>query len=130
MNADLMQLWPRSRFSIFKWAFLLLLFGYGEGVFAEEGSEIYKRSCAVCHADGVLGMPDAPKLGARNDPKFSADWYRRLFAGREALLNSVLIGKGAMPPKGGDASLSDVQAEAALDYMLLQIESLQQKTVE
>lgn len=100
-----------------------LLIGWGDTAVASEGGKIYKQSCAVCHADGVPGTPEAPKVGSRNDPKFAADWYRRLFAGREALLHSVLNGKGAMPPKGGDASLSDTQAEAALDYMLSQIES-------
>ena len=106
-----------------KWALVFLLAGWGSIAFAGVGSEIYKQSCAVCHADGVPGMPDAPKLGSLKVPKFAADWYRRLFAGRTALLNSVLNGKGAMPPKGGDASLSDRQAEAALDYMLSEIEA-------
>lgn len=31
---------------------------------------------------------------------------------------SVLRGKGAMPPKGGNASLSRAEAYLALDYML------------
>ena len=90
---------------------------------ASEGGEIYKRSCAVCHSAGTSGTPDAPKVGRLTDPKFGAEWYRRLFAGRISLLHSVLNGKGAMPPKGGDASLSDAQAEAALDYMLSEIET-------
>ena len=105
-----------------KWALYFLLVGWGATASATEGGEIYKRSCAVCHAEGVPGTPDAPKLGPLNDPKFAAEWYRRLFAGRAALLDSVLNGKGAMPPKGGDASLSDTQAEAALGYMLSEIE--------
>ena len=62
-------------------------------------------------------MPDAPKLGK------NADWKSRLLVGRQRLLRSVLNGHGAMPPKGGDASLSDAQAEAALDYMLSMISS-------
>ncbi|MDO8414192.1 MAG: c-type cytochrome [Gallionellaceae bacterium] len=89
---------------------------------ADEGSDIYKKACAVCHAAGVPGIPDAPKLSTRTDPGFGENWNRRLFAGREALLRSVLDGKGAMPPKGGDASLSDRQTEAALDYMLMQMD--------
>ena len=105
-----------------RWLLAAMLSGWCALALADEGAEIYKRSCAVCHADGVPGTPDAPKLGSRYEPKFAAEWYRRLFAGREALLRSVLGGKGAMPPKGGDASLSDRQIEAALDYMLQQIE--------
>lgn len=79
---------------------------------ADEGGDIYRQTCAVCHAVGVPGVPGVPKLGSR------ADWSNRLAAGRAELLHSVLKGKGAMPPKGGNASLSNAQAEAALDYML------------
>lgn len=84
--------------------------------FADEGSDIYRQTCAICHAVGVPGIPGVPKLGAQTD------WDNRLAAGRPKLLHSVLKGKGAMPPKGGNASLSDAQAGAALDYMLSKIE--------
>ena len=79
---------------------------------ADEGRDIYMQACAVCHAVGVQGIPGAPKLGSY------ADWSTRVAAGRAELVQSALKGKGAMPPKGGDASLSDVQTKAALDYML------------
>lgn len=102
---------------------VFLMTAWSAATLASEGGQIYKQSCAVCHASGVPDTPDAPKIGSRNNPQFAADWYRRLFAGRDALLRSVLNGKGGMPPKGGDASLSDAQAEAALDYMLSQIEN-------
>lgn len=94
---------------IAKWALAFFLLGLFVDVFASEGRNIYKQSCAVCHS---VDVPDAPKLG------INADWKKRLLAGRQGLLRSVLNGHGAMPPKGGDASLSDAQAEAALDYML------------
>lgn len=76
---------------------------------ADEGRNIYKQTCAVCHS---VDVPDAPRLGN------ITDWKNRLLVGRQGLLRSVLNGHRAMPPKGGDASLSDAQAEAALDYML------------
>ena len=88
------------------------IFAWPAAGFADEGGDIYRQTCAVCHAVGVPGIPGVPKLGAQ------ADWGSRLAAGRPILLHSVLRGKGAMPPKGGNASLSDAQAEAALDYML------------
>ena len=97
-----------------KWILAFWLLGWGAAAPASEGSDIYKQSCAVCHG---VGSPGAPKLGVR------ADWADRLPAGRKALLRSVLNGKGAMPPKGGDASLSDEQVEAALDFMLSKVES-------
>lgn len=110
----------RSGFKTSHWLVVICLTSNAP-VYASEGDEVYKRSCAICHAAGVPGTPDAPKISSRGE--FFAHWYRRLFAGREVLLHSVLNGKGAMPPKGGDASLSDSEAEAALDYMLAQIEN-------
>ncbi|HEU0188426.1 MAG TPA: c-type cytochrome [Gallionella sp.] len=102
----------RSR--LVKWLLLLWMMACSANGFADEGSDIYRQTCAVCHAVGVSSAPTIPKLG-------SPDWSKRFAAGRSALLHSVLRGKGAMPPKGGNASLSDAQAEAALDYMLSKI---------
>ncbi|HEY3327119.1 MAG TPA: c-type cytochrome [Novimethylophilus sp.] len=81
---------------------------------AADGRNIYKQTCATCHAAGSAS--EAPKLGVL------ADWRARLAGGRSSLLHSVMKGKGAMPPKGGNASISDAQANAALDYMLSRIE--------
>ena len=85
------------------------------GAFADEGGDIYRQACAFCHAAGIQGIPGVPKLGTQTD------WSDRLAAGRSEMLRSVLRGKGAMPPKGGNASLSDTQATEALDYMLSKI---------
>lgn len=79
---------------------------------AADGKALYTQTCAVCHATGVGG---APKLGDK------AAWGPRAAAGEPALLASVLKGKGAMPPKGGNASLSDADAKAAVEYMLGQL---------
>jgi cytochrome c5 len=35
-----------------------------------------------------------------------------------ALYNAALHGLNAMPPKGGNASLTDAQVKAAVDYMV------------
>jgi cytochrome c5 len=35
-------------------------------------------------------------------------------------VQSVLKGKGAMPPKGGAANLSDAEVRAAVDFMVSQ----------
>ncbi|MBI4936928.1 MAG: cytochrome c5 family protein [Nitrosomonadales bacterium] len=96
---------------------LCCAFGLPAAGFADEGGDVYRQACAVCHAVGVAGAPGTPRLGVRQD------WAERLVAGRPEMLRSVLKGKGAMPPKGGDASLSDAQAQAALDYMLSRVDS-------
>lgn len=74
-----------------------------------DGKRIYVQTCAACHANGVAG---APRFGSRGD------WTERLSRGRKELEHSVLKGKDGMPPKGGNASLTDVHAMAALDYIL------------
>jgi len=76
---------------------------------AIDGAAIYQQACFACHATGAA---NAPKL----DDK--AAWAPRLPMGKEALLSSVLNGKGAMPPKGGRMDLSDEQISAAVDHML------------
>jgi cytochrome c5 len=38
----------------------------------------------------------------------------------DTLLQSALKGKGAMPPKGGNASLSDADLRAAMEFMVSQ----------
>lgn len=110
----------KNRESIFwgsiKWLLASWIFALPNTGFTDDGSDVYRQACAICHAAGVPSIPGAPKLGAQ------ADWGGRVASGRPELLHSVLRGKGAMPPKGGNASLSDAQAGAALDYMLSRIE--------
>lgn len=74
------------------------------------GAEVYAQHCARCHTNSVGG---APRPG--ND----RDWLGRGNNGRADLLLSVLKGKGGMPPKGGNASLSVGEANAALDFMMM-----------
>lgn len=73
------------------------------------GKATYDTVCQVCHAAGVAG---APKVGDK------AAWSARAQSGLDALHASALKGKGAMPPKGGNPSLSDADVKAAVDYMV------------
>jgi cytochrome c5 len=82
---------------------------------AMSGREVFVQNCASCHVHGVAMAP-------RIDTK--VDWESRLPSGRQGLLNSVLKGKGGMPPKGGNASISDAQAAAGLEYMLETVAAL------
>jgi cytochrome c5 len=82
------------------------------GASAMDGSLIYAQTCAQCHANGLAG---APRTGDK------AAWIQRLALGRDAMLTTVLTGKGAMPRKGGNASLSDAEARAAADHLLSQV---------
>ena len=73
-----------------------------------DGEALYKQSCVACHAAGVAG---APKFGDK------AAWAPRLQQGMPALVQSVVKGKGAMPPKGG-SSAAEPQLRAAVEYMV------------
>ena len=73
------------------------------------GKSTYDTVCMACHAAGVAG---APKFGDK------AAWAPRIKQGKDTLYNSALHGKGAMPPKGGNASLADDAVKAAVDYMV------------
>lgn len=75
----------------------------------KSGQEIYNSVCMACHATGVS---NAPKLGDQ------AAWQERYAKGKDALMNSVFNGLNAMPPRGGNADLSDEELERAIDYML------------
>lgn len=76
---------------------------------AADGKAVYDKTCAVCHAAGVA---NAPKLGDK------AAWAPRASTGKDALLATVVKGKGAMPPRGGSTQLTDDEIKAALDFML------------
>jgi len=73
------------------------------------GKAIYEGGCVACHGTGMLG---APKFGD------AAAWGPRAAAGLPALVNSARSGKGSMPPKGGNASLTDAQLQSAVSYMV------------
>lgn len=73
------------------------------------GEQIYQTACFACHMTGVA---EAPKL---DDP---AAWEPRLAQGMAGLLQSSINGKGAMPPKGGFAHLTEDDLRNAIGFML------------
>jgi cytochrome c5 len=78
---------------------------------APDGKAVYDKTCVACHAQSVAG---SPKLGDK------AAWAPRLNQGVDTLLQSVIKGKGAMPPKGGNTALSDAEVRAAVEFMVSQ----------
>jgi cytochrome c5 len=78
---------------------------------AADGKKVFDSTCVACHATGVAG---APKLGDKTA------WAPRIKQGMDTLVQSALKGKGAMPPKGGNASLSDADVRAAIEFMVSQ----------
>ncbi|MBC7802379.1 MAG: cytochrome c5 family protein [Candidatus Parcubacteria bacterium] len=74
---------------------------------AKSAEDIVKETCAACHQAGVA---NAPKLADR------AAWAPRLKLGLNGMLESVIKGKGAMPPRAG-SSLSDHELAGAVVLM-------------
>lgn len=74
-----------------------------------DGAAVYNTVCAACHGSGVAG---APKAGDK------AAWAPRIGKGTDALVKSVIGGKGAMPPKGGGADLTNAEVKAAVEHLL------------
>jgi cytochrome c5 len=72
------------------------------------GEEIVNSACAACHQTGVA---NAPKLGDK------AAWAPRVKTGLQGMLAVAIKGKGAMPPRGGLADLSDAELARAIVYM-------------
>jgi cytochrome c5 len=72
------------------------------------GDAVYTANCAACHASGAAG---APKFGD------SGDWSKRIAQGAETLFKHAIGGLNAMPAKGGNPDLDDVEVKRAVVYM-------------
>mgnify|MGYP003348571538 CR=1 FL=1 len=72
------------------------------------GKEIVEQVCQACHATGAL---KAPKIGD------NAAWGALAKQGLATLTASAVKGKNAMPAKGGNPDLSDVEIARAIAYM-------------
>ncbi|MDD9817479.1 MAG: c-type cytochrome [Gammaproteobacteria bacterium] len=79
------------------------------------GMNIYNRLCLSCHGTGI---PGSPQLGDREA------WASRMARGIEVLYKNAINGyqgEGSimpMPARGGDATLSDEEVKAAVDYIV------------
>lgn len=72
------------------------------------GEQVYAAACAACHTAGAAG---APKLGDKGQ------WAARLSQGFDTLWKHAVEGIGAMPAKGGNSSLDDIEVARAVAYM-------------
>jgi cytochrome c5 len=69
---------------------------------------VYTAICAACHTSGAAG---APKLGD------NAAWAARIAQGQDTLIKHAIQGIRAMPAKGGNPDLDDVEVARAVVYM-------------
>ena len=81
----------------------------GQAAGKADGKKVYESTCIACHGAGIA---NAPKFGDK------AAWAPLLVHGAEHLYEPALKGKGAMPPRGGNLTLSDAEVKAAVNYLV------------
>jgi cytochrome c5 len=74
----------------------------------QAGTEVYKAVCSACHDSGAAG---APKVGD------AAAWAPRIGQGYETLVKHAVEGIRAMPAKGGNPDLDEVEVARAVVVM-------------
>jgi cytochrome c5 len=74
----------------------------------QSGEAVFKAVCAACHATGAAGAPKVGDAGA---------WSARISQGFTTLADHAIKGIRAMPAKGGNPDLDDVEVERAFVYM-------------
>jgi cytochrome c5 len=74
----------------------------------QNGQAVYTAVCAACHGTGAAG---APKLGD------AGAWSARIAQGFDTLVQHAVQGIRAMPAKGGNPDLDDVEVARAVAYM-------------
>lgn len=88
-----------------------VIFGllFSSGVAFAEIEAIVDRHCQACHDAGLAG---APKLDDADN------WAPRIASGVDAMTQTVITGKGAMPPKGTCFSCTDEQLKLAVEVLI------------
>jgi cytochrome c5 len=82
------------------------------------GEQVYAQICKTCHEAALAG---APKTGDK------AAWSQRIAQGEKTLVQHAIAGfqgkSGIMPPKGGNADLTDDEVHRAVVYLANQVGS-------
>ncbi|XXQ69408.1 c-type cytochrome [Neisseriaceae bacterium B1] len=89
----------------------------GAQVASGRGQEVFEQSCKACHGS-TSPIPGAPKI-TKND-----EWKDRIAQGEATLFKHAIEGftgkAGMMPAKGGNATISDEDIKATVQYMVKQ----------
>ncbi len=79
------------------------------------GEQVYAQVCKTCHEAGLAGAPKAGDKGA---------WTARIAEGEKTLVQHAVAGYqgkvGIMPPKGGNAELTDDEVHRAVVFLVNQ----------
>ena len=74
----------------------------------QSGQAVYNATCVACHGSGAAG---APKVGD------AAGWGARIAQGYDTLVQHAVQGIRAMPAKGGNPDLDNIEVARAVAYM-------------
>jgi cytochrome c5 len=74
----------------------------------QNGQAVYTAVCAACHGTGAAGAPKFGDVGA---------WSGRIAQGYDTLVQHAVNGIRAMPAKGGNPDLDDIEVARAVVYM-------------
>lgn len=72
------------------------------------GEQVYSAACVACHGSGAAGAPKFGDAGA---------WGARIGQGYDTLVAHAIKGIRAMPAKGGNPDLDDVEVARAVVHM-------------
>src|SRR5262245_11339853 len=73
------------------------------------GEQVFNQVCKTCHETGIAGAHKVGDKGA---------WSKVIAQGPAVTLQHALSGIRAMPPRGGNPDLTDVEVERAVVYMV------------
>jgi cytochrome c5 len=74
----------------------------------QSGQAVYNATCVACHGTGAAGAPKVGDAGA---------WGSRIAQGYDTLVQHAVQGIRAMPAKGGNPDLDDIEVARAVVYM-------------
>jgi len=80
----------------------------GEGGADSKYAKLFESKCNACHGNKAI----APVPGDKED------WAPRIKQGKDTLYEHAIKGFQGMPPKGGQADLSDADIKGIVDYMV------------
>jgi cytochrome c5 len=72
------------------------------------GEQVYSSTCVACHGTGAAGAPKVGDAGA---------WGKRISEGFDTLVSHAIKGFNAMPAKGGNPDLDDIEIARTVAYM-------------
>ena len=72
------------------------------------GDAVYNANCVACHGAGVAGAPKVGDVGG---------WAARIAQGYDTIVKHAVEGIRAMPAKGGNPDLDDLEVARAVVFM-------------